>query len=172
MTRRAVIALGSNLGDRREHLHLAVVRMRDAGVEMLRGSPVFETEPIGPEQQAYLNAVVLVETDLEPNELMSLLLHIEQLAGRVREERWGPRTLDLDIIDIDGVAMETESLTIPHPRSHERAFVLIPWAHVAPDWVHPRTGLTIRAMISAPTADPDILRQASGVLPRPDLSLA
>lgn len=169
---RAVIALGSNLGDRRDHLHRAVLRMRDAGVEMLRGSPIFETEPIGPEQPAYLNAVVLVETDLEPHDLMTLLLHIEQLAGRVRTQRWGPRTLDLDILDIDGVTITTESLTLPHARSHERAFVLIPWAHVAPEWIHPRTGLTIRAMVSAPTADPEILRQAVGVIPRPDLSLS
>lgn len=130
--RRALLSLGSNLGDRRAHLLQAVDTLPD----VVAVSPLYETDPVGgPEQGSFLNIVVQLDTTLTPQELLGLCHRIEANAERVREERWGPRTLDLDIIWIDGVEMASDRLTIPHPRWKERRFVLAPLRDLAPDLV-------------------------------------
>ena len=136
---RAYLALGSNLGDRLAHLQLAVDALaRVPGVEVVAVSRVYETAPVGgPPQDPYLNAVVAIETNLEPHELLHRCQQIEELAARQRVERWGPRTLDVDILLVDDDHFETEDLTIPHPRMWERGFVLAPLRDVAPDLVDP-----------------------------------
>ena len=126
---RAVIALGANLGDARAALAGAVEAITaTAGVTVLAESSVYSTAPIGGvEQPDYLNAVVVVDTSLSPHELLDRLHEIENAWHRTREVRWGPRTLDLDLIDYAGVTSGDPELTLPHPRAHERAFVLVPW---------------------------------------------
>lgn len=132
---RAVIALGANLGDRIGTLRAAVEAIAGLGT-VLATSSAYETEPVGgPEQPAYLNAVVLLDTSLAPRELLAALQRIEAEHGRTREVRWGARTLDLDIIDIDGLVLDEPDLVLPHPRAHERAFVLVPWLEVQPEAV-------------------------------------
>lgn len=129
---RVLLSLGSNLGDRLAHLR--------EGVDSLPGvvavSRVYETDPVGgPDQGAYLNVVAELDVDLEPLELLGVCHRIEAAAQRVREVRWGPRTLDIDIVWIDGVELDTERLTVPHPRWKERRFVLAPLRELAPDLV-------------------------------------
>jgi 2-amino-4-hydroxy-6-hydroxymethyldihydropteridine diphosphokinase len=137
VTARAYLALGSNLGDRLAHLQLAVDALAGTpGVRVLAASLVYETAPVGgPPQDAYLNAVVAIDTDLDPHELLRVCQQIEQLAARERTERWGPRTLDVDVLLFDGTHIESEELTIPHPRMWERGFVLAPLRDVAPQLV-------------------------------------
>ena len=135
----AVIAVGSNLGDRAATFQAAVRALAEAdGVEVTAISTPIETVAVrpggeDPDAPAYLNAVVLVRTTLAPRKLLGLLNDLEREHGRVRGERWGDRTLDLDIIDYAGMQSASEDLTLPHPRAHERTFVLRPWAEVAPD---------------------------------------
>ncbi len=132
---RAFLGLGSNLGDREETLREAVATL---GSTVRRVSGVYETEPVGgPAQGPYLNLVVELDTDLEPRQLLGLCQRLEAAAGRVRAERWGPRTLDVDILWIDGVESDAADLTVPHPRMWERAFVLAPLAELAPELVPP-----------------------------------
>ena len=139
MTPRVVIAFGSNLGDRAETIVAAAREIADLpGVELTKVSTLHETPALKPHgvdlaAPAYLNAIAIVETDLDPHALLVQLREIEQEHGRVREERWGDRTLDLDIIDADGIVVQSDDLTLPHPRAHERAFVLAPWLEVDPD---------------------------------------
>jgi 2-amino-4-hydroxy-6-hydroxymethyldihydropteridine diphosphokinase len=134
---RAYIALGSNLGDRLAHLQFAVDAIGAADrVRVLAVSRVYETAPVGgPAQDAYLNAVVALATDLVPTALLALAQHIEAEAHRVRAERWGPRTLDVDILLYDDVESPDPALTLPHPRMWERGFVLAPLRDVAPELV-------------------------------------
>lgn len=132
---RAFLGLGSNLGDRETTLREAVATL---GPSVRRVSSVYETEPVGgPEQGPYLNLVVELDTALPPRSLLGLCQRLEAAAGRVRAERWGPRTLDVDILWIDGVESDAEDLTLPHPRIWDRAFVLAPLAELAPDVVPP-----------------------------------
>lgn len=130
---RTFVSVGSNLGDRRSFLRDAV----DSLPDVVKVSSVFETDPVGGpgNQGAYLNIVVELDTDLTPSALLSVCHRIESAAHRVRDERWGPRTLDLDIIWMDGVEMDQPRLTIPHPRWKERKFVLAPLRELAPDLV-------------------------------------
>ncbi|MTE20368.1 2-amino-4-hydroxy-6-hydroxymethyldihydropteridine diphosphokinase [Streptomyces sp. TRM43335] len=134
---RAAIALGGNLGNRLETLQGAVDALEETpGVRVKVVSPVYETEPWGVEadsQPAYLNAVVLVKTTLPPASLLERAQAIEEAFERVRDERWGPRTLDVDILTYQDVVSADPELTLPHPRAHERAFVLVPWHDVDPD---------------------------------------
>jgi 2-amino-4-hydroxy-6-hydroxymethyldihydropteridine diphosphokinase len=132
---RAFLALGSNLGDRVGHLRDAVAAIPDLVAE----SPVFETEPVGgpDDQGTYLNMVVQLETDMTPRQLLALCRRLETAAGRERIVHWGPRTLDADIIWMDGVQVQDNDLRVPHPRFRERPFVLAPLATLAPDLVPP-----------------------------------
>lgn len=133
---RWFLGLGSNLGDRDGSLRFAVERLTSAGgVRVLRSSSVYETDPVGgPEQPPYRNAVIEVESELAPHELLDRCLSIEVERGRVRQERWGPRVLDVDLLEgSDGgmpVVVDDDRLTVPHPRMDERAFVLIPLAEL------------------------------------------
>lgn len=127
---RAFLGLGSNLGDRRDHLRGAVASLPD----VVAVSDVYETDPVGgPEQGRFLNLVVELDTDLDPHTLLGVCHRIESAAGRVRDVRWGPRTLDVDILWIEGVTVDTPDLQVPHPRMNERRFVLEPLAELAPD---------------------------------------
>lgn len=137
MAVRAYIALGSNLGDRAAHLREAVDGLATAtGVHVAAVSGVYETAPVGgPPQDAYFNAVVAIDTDLDPHALLALAQALEVRAARVRAERWGPRTLDVDILLYDDVRIDDAVLSLPHPRMWERGFVLAPLRDVAPDLV-------------------------------------
>jgi 2-amino-4-hydroxy-6-hydroxymethyldihydropteridine diphosphokinase len=134
---RAYIALGSNLGDRLAHLQFAVDALAATDrVRVVAVSRVYETAPVGgPEQDAYLNAVVALATDLGPAELLTRAQRIEADAHRVRAGRWGPRTLDVDILLYDDLESSDPVLTLPHPRMWERGFVLAPLRDVAPELV-------------------------------------
>jgi 2-amino-4-hydroxy-6-hydroxymethyldihydropteridine diphosphokinase len=140
---RAFVALGSNLGDRWANLRSAVARLTD----VVAVSSVYETDPVGgPEGQgAYLNAVVELDTDLSPRQLLELGQRLEQAAHRVRVERWGPRTLDVDVLLVGDIVVDEPDLQVPHPRMWERAFVLVPLAELAPDLVpSPPSGTDVR----------------------------
>lgn len=149
----ACLGLGSNLGERESHLRSAVAALRGEGrVTGVRLSPLYETAPVGPVPQGpFLNAAAVVETDLSPRELAALLRRIEAAAGREPpplRTRWGPRVLDLDLLLYDDLILDSDDLVIPHPRMHERWFVLRPLADVAPEAVHPRLRLTIRELLA------------------------
>ena len=128
---RALLGLGSNLGDRERYLRDAVASLGS----VVAVSSTYETEPVGgPDGQGpYLNLVVELDTDLTPRQLLGVCHRLESAAGRVREERWGPRTLDVDILWMDGVTVAEPDLEIPHPRMRQRAFVMAPLAEIAPD---------------------------------------
>ena len=134
---RAHLALGSNLGDRRAHLQGAIDAMcAHDDVRVVAISKVYETDPVGgPEQGPYLNAVVAVDTDLDPHALLGLAQECERDAHRVRAERWGARTLDVDVLLYGDLRLDEADLTIPHPRMWERGFVLAPLHDVAPGLV-------------------------------------
>ena len=149
---RAYAALGSNLGDRDVHLEFALLALADLdGVESTLCSPVYESDPIGPgEQPPYLNAVLSLETSLSPAALLDAMLAIEERAGRVRgrvRPRWGPRTLDLDLLLFGELQIDEPDLKLPHPGLPERAFVLAPLADLAPDLVHPVLGQSISTLL-------------------------
>ena len=132
---RAYLGLGSNLGDRRAHLRQAVAALPD----VVAVSPVYETEPVGgpPGQGAYLNLVVAMETDRSPRDLLDLAHQLEDAAGRVRTERHGPRTLDVDVLLVGDLCLSEPDLVVPHPRMWERRFVLVPLADLAAGEVKP-----------------------------------
>lgn len=129
---RAFLGLGSNMGDRVRHLRDAVSTLREVG--LVAQSPVYETDPVGgPDQERYLNLVVELRTDRSPHELLGVCHRLEAAAERVRVERWGPRTLDVDVLWIDGVDLADDDLVVPHPRMWERRFVVAPLHDLAPD---------------------------------------
>jgi len=131
---RVVIGLGSNLGDRLVTLREAAHRITSEIASIESASHIYETAPIGPPQPRYLNAAVLLRWPADDlRALLTRLLHIEESLGRVRTERWGPRTIDLDILWAEGVSLALSDLTVPHPHLHERAFALLPLLDVAPD---------------------------------------
>lgn len=134
---RAALGIGSNLGDRVAHLRSVVQRIRaHPEVSVVAVSPVVETDPVGgPDQPDYLNAVVVIETTLSAPELLDLAHDCEDAADRTREVRWGPRTLDVDLLAFGEQVSGDAVLTVPHPRATERAFVLIPWTAVDPEFV-------------------------------------
>lgn len=145
----AVIALGSNLGDREATMHAAASDLARAdGIELVAMSALHETlalkpDGVDPSSPAYLNAVALIRTTLTPDTLLALLHAIERAHGRERTEQWGDRTLDLDIIDFAGIHRDRGELTLPHPRAHERDFVLRPWLEVDPDATIPGAGRVV-----------------------------
>ena len=132
---RVFLGLGSNLGDQRAYLREAVDSLRSLGA--VRVSTLWETEPVGGPsgQSAYLNIVVELETDLSPRGLLGVCHRLETAADRERHERWGPRTLDVDILTMEGVVVNEPDLQIPHPRMFSRRFVMAPLAELAPDMV-------------------------------------
>lgn len=138
---RAFLGLGSNLGDRHDYLRNAVAQISDqVGV-----SSLYETDPIGgPDQGAYLNLVVELDTSLNARALLELCRTLEADAERVRKQRWGPRTLDVDVLWVDGETVDEADLIVPHPRMRDRAFVMIPLGELAPDlidgWTDPNEG--------------------------------
>ena len=131
---RVVIALGANLGDPRKQISLAIDAMRDV-LKVIKVSSLYETAPfkVLDQQPNYINAVLIGETELQPKELIKELLKIESTLGRHRTIPKAARTIDIDIIDYEGFFLESEELTLPHPRAHERKFVLKPWAEIDPD---------------------------------------
>jgi 2-amino-4-hydroxy-6-hydroxymethyldihydropteridine diphosphokinase len=140
--RRAYLGLGSNLGDRAAMLQLAVDDLAAAdGIRVVAVSGVYETAPVGgPEQDDFLNAVVAIETGLSARALLAVAQGIEAHAGRVRTVRWGPRSLDVDVLLVGDEQVDEPDLQVPHPRLYERGFVLAPLRDVAPDLVHARPG--------------------------------
>ena len=131
---RAYLGLGSNLGDRLENLRRAVALLGERGVRVLRSSRVYETDPVGgPPQPDYLNAVVEVEASGTAAELLSAGLEVEEAMGRERRERWGPRVIDLDVLTFGDQTIDEPGLRVPHPRMHERAFVMMPLLELDPD---------------------------------------
>jgi len=135
-SRRAYFGIGSNLGDRLSYLQLAVDAIAAAaGVRVVAVSPVYETAPVGgPQQPDYLNAVVAVETTSSARDLLDLARRVEAAAERVRTVRWGPRTLDVDVLLVGDERVDEEDLVVPHPRMAERAFVMVPLADLDPAW--------------------------------------
>ncbi|MBU7598133.1 2-amino-4-hydroxy-6-hydroxymethyldihydropteridine diphosphokinase [Streptomyces sp. P38-E01] len=146
----AVISIGSNLGNRLETLQGAVDALEDTpGLRVKAVSPVYETEPWGVEpdtQPSYFNAVVLIKTTLPPASLLERGHAIEEAFERVRDERWGPRTIDVDIVSYQDVVQSDPGLELPHPRAHERAFVLIPWHDVDPSGTVPGRGSIVELL--------------------------
>ncbi len=160
---RVAFGLGSNLGDRIDHLRTAVAGLAEGGIGEVRVSSVYETDPVGgPAQPDYLNAVAVGETSLAASELLMLAQGLELKAQRVRTVRNAPRTLDVDILALGDVVLSTEHLTVPHPRAPERAFVLVPWAEVDPGFVVPGLGRVSELVLAV---------DASGVRPGPALDL-
>lgn len=141
MRRRAFLGLGSNLGDRLAYLRAAVEEIPDVTAI----SSVYETDPVGgPDQDAFLNIVVALHTELSARQLLEVCRAREAAAERVRIERWGPRTLDVDVLHVDGEEVDEPDLTVPHPRMRDRAFVMVPLGELAPDliedWADPNAG--------------------------------
>lgn len=146
---KVFIGLGSNLGDRKKNIEEAIEKLKSYGLKILKISSIIETEPYGyREQNKFLNAVCLVETDLDPYSLLDLLLRIEKEMGRVRTIKWGPRNIDLDIIFYDDLVIDSETLKIPHPDAHNRSFVMGPMAEIDPDFIHPVLKKTVREILA------------------------
>ncbi|MGW8721294.1 2-amino-4-hydroxy-6-hydroxymethyldihydropteridine diphosphokinase [Streptomyces althioticus] len=164
--KRAVVSLGANLGNRLETLQGAVDALEDTpGIRVKAVSPVYETEPWGVEpgsQPSYFNAVVVLRTTLPPSSLLERAQAVEEAFHRVRDERWGPRTLDVDIVAYADLRSDDPQLTLPHPRAHERAFVLAPWLDADPAAELPGHG-PVAELLEAVTRD--------GVTARADLEL-
>lgn len=162
---RAVLALGSNLGNRLETLQGAVDALGETpGVRVTAVSTVYETDPVGgpAEQPVFLNAVVLVRTTLPPSALLERAHAVEDAFNRTREVRWGPRTLDVDVVAYGDTVSDDPVLTLPHPRAHERAFVLAPWLDAEPEAVLPGHGSVAELLKSL---------GEQGIRQRPDIAL-
>jgi 2-amino-4-hydroxy-6-hydroxymethyldihydropteridine diphosphokinase len=159
----AYIGIGSNLGDSLENCRAAIrVMAADTRNQIVRISPFYRTEPAGKiDQNWFINAVVAVKTSLSPRDLLRFLQNIEREMGRVRKERWGPRIIDLDILIYENQVIQNEELRVPHPRIHERRFVLAPLNDIAPELRHPLLEKTISQLLAA-------LPQEEKVIPLPD----
>lgn len=130
---KAVVSLGANIGDPKANLDLAVALLREA-TDVIAVSSYLQTKPVGgPEQPDYLNAVAIVESELPAKDLLAVLNGIETAMGRTREIHWGPRVIDLDLVQYGGLLVSDEKLTLPHPRAHERRFVLASWFEIEPE---------------------------------------
>lgn len=166
MSARVVLGLGSNIGDSMAHLQAGVDLLAAAGVCVTEVSPVYETAPIGgPEQDRFLNIVAIARTDLSPDEVLSACQSVEAERNRVRQERWGPRTLDVDVLAIDDVRSDDDRLTLPHPRAAERAFVCVPWHDLDPVGIIPGVGRL--ATIVEALGDQDVVRRDDLVIKVP-----
>jgi 2-amino-4-hydroxy-6-hydroxymethyldihydropteridine diphosphokinase len=140
---KVTLSLGSNIGERFQHLQTAVTKInQNKKISNVLSSSVYETKPVGgPEQDNFLNAVICLDTELTPLELLEFTQKIENEAERIREVRWGPRTLDIDVLVYGNTVIDSEVLSIPHPRISERAFVIIPWLEIEPTAQIPNIGL-------------------------------
>lgn len=149
MNNRAFIALGTNIGDRYVNLSEAIKHLHEKpGVTLVQASSIYETDPVGyTDQDPFLNMVIEVRTELTPIQLLEACLNIEQILGRKRVIRWGPRIIDLDILLYNQENMKTEKLFIPHPRLHERAFVLVPLLEISPNEKLPRTDQSLQSFL-------------------------
>jgi 2-amino-4-hydroxy-6-hydroxymethyldihydropteridine diphosphokinase len=148
MNHTVYIALGTNLGDRSANLRAAIEALPPE-VKVLAESPIYETPPWGyADQPAFLNMVVKAETDLKPEPLLAYLKQLEVALGREQNFRWGPRRIDLDILFYDDLVLGSPPLVIPHPRLHERAFVLVPLVDLAPDLIHPVLRRKVRDVLA------------------------
>jgi 2-amino-4-hydroxy-6-hydroxymethyldihydropteridine diphosphokinase len=142
VSKSAFVGIGSNLGDREGNFRQAVELLSaEDGIDVVAVSEIRETDPVGPvEQGPFLNGAVRIETDLAPRELLERLLAVEERLGRVRRERWGPRTIDLDLLLYGDDVVDEPGLTVPHPRLHERRFALEPLSDLAPSLEIPGKG--------------------------------
>jgi 2-amino-4-hydroxy-6-hydroxymethyldihydropteridine diphosphokinase len=150
---RAYVALGANLGDRAQSIRSAIERLgRTPGVRIINVSALLENPAVGgpADSPPFLNAAAEVETTLSPEALMARLLEVEAELGRRRREKWGPRTIDLDLLLYGDRVIDAPGLVVPHPRMSERLFVLEPLAEIAPGVVHPIMRLTVRQLLDAP----------------------
>lgn len=165
MIQNAYVGLGSNLGDRAGYLLLAVRGMLDAGLDVIRLSSIYETEPVEYEQQpAFLNMVAELRgsTLPSPEQTLARLLRIEYALGRTRDVRMGPRTIDLDLLIFKDQQIETEFLTVPHPRLTARRFVLVPLNELVPNLVHPVLGEPISELLSHTNDRSEVIRWKPG----------
>jgi 2-amino-4-hydroxy-6-hydroxymethyldihydropteridine diphosphokinase len=145
---QCAIALGSNLGDSLSIVKDALkILAQTPGITLKAHSSWYQTAPVGPPQPDYLNGCALLDVQLTPQEVLETLLRIEAQFGRVREERNGPRTIDLDLLLFDDLILDIPNLQLPHPRMRERAFVLVPLAEIAPNWVEPVSGKAIAQLV-------------------------
>ena len=149
-TRQCAIALGSNLGDSRAILEAALETLaKTPEITLFASSSWYQTKAVGPPQPDYINGCALLHVQKTPQLLLETLLGIEAQFGRVRREQWGPRSLDLDLLLYDDLTINTPTLQLPHPRMRSRAFVLVPLAEIAPDWIEPVSGIAIAQLVQA-----------------------
>ncbi|ADE57563.1 MAG: 2-amino-4-hydroxy-6-hydroxymethyldihydropteridine diphosphokinase [Aminobacterium colombiense] len=145
---RLALGIGSNVGDRMNNLRKAVQLLKEKGVVIIAKSDIFETAPMGvTDQPRFLNACIVVDTKFDLEELLSVVKSIEQEMGRVHRLRWGPREIDIDLLLLEnGEVLDSSTLKVPHPEMHKRAFVLMPLAQIAPDWIHPLLKVSVKKL--------------------------
>ena len=144
---KVFIGIGSNLGDRISYCKKAIDEI-SGFAKITQASSLYETDPIGKEDQPnFINCIVEISTDLSPQNLLKDLNSVEEKLGRVRHEKWGPRTIDLDIIFYNELVINDENLEIPHPRAHQRRFVLEPLSEIAPEFIHPKLNLSVSELL-------------------------
>lgn len=141
------LGLGSNIGDRQQQLKRAITEIKKHA-RLIKQSSIYETDPWGNElQDKFLNQCLEIQTSLSPNHLLSTLKSIEKTLGRVEREKWGPREIDIDILFYDDLIINSDTLEVPHPHLHERAFVLVPLNEIAPDLIHPSLKQPVRKIV-------------------------